>query len=285
MSGQLREVRAGQNAFQLQGQAATAQIRGKFGRQLARKAQGAGQVGVNILHQFAAVFGLVAHDVEGIVAVMGHCPGGLFQRVAGHGHAAAHGERDDARALGEKTLVIGLKAVFAFGVELHQPEGRAVVALAQHKGQARAVALLVDQAVKRTAAALQPLKVVGNHVARMPVHDGAHDRVATQVFIQIGGDNGNALPMHMAGRARHPLASGISEAADIHFRMQGVNQNFRALAQHFIRRGHVIGNAQQVVGNTQQGFRVALHGGHRGKQMQQAAPAFERHAAHIGAIA
>ena len=67
--------------------------------------------------------------------------------------------------------------------------------------------------------------------------------------------------------------------------MQGVDQNFRALAQHFVGRGHVVGNAQQIVGNPQQGFGIALHGSHGGEQMQQAAPALERHAAHFRAIA
>ena len=73
----------------------------------------------------------------------------------------------------------------------------------------------------------------------------------------------------MVGRARHPLAPAVAQTADIELGMHGVHKDFGALAQHFAGRGHTVGNGEQVAGNTQQHFRVALHGRHGRQQVQQ----------------
>ena len=67
--------------------------------------------------------------------------------------------------------------------------------------------------------------------------------------------------------------------------MHGMHKNFGALAQHFAGRGHTVGYGEQVAGDTQQHFRIALHGRHGRQQVQQAAPTAQWRAAHGGPVA
>ena len=119
----------------------------------------------------------------------------------------------------------------------------------------------------------------------MPFKNGPHDRVGEQAFLQHGGHDGDAPPLHVVGRAHDPFAPVVAQAADVEFRVQGMHEDFRALPQHVAGRGHVVGNGQKVVGHPQQRFRIALHGRDGGEQVHEAAPAFERHSPHFGLVA
>ena len=67
--------------------------------------------------------------------------------------------------------------------------------------------------------------------------------------------------------------------------MQGMDQDLGALAQNFSGGRHMVGHGEQVVGDTQQGLRLALHGGDGGEQLEQRAPAAQGHGPHIGLVA
>ncbi len=88
----------------------------------------------------------VLDDGERVVAHVGHAAGGLGQGVAADLQARPHGEGDDARAVGQKTVVVVAEVVLHARIEHDEAEGPGVVP-AQDEGQPGAVALLVGHAV------------------------------------------------------------------------------------------------------------------------------------------
>ncbi len=115
--------------------------------------------------------------------------------------------------------------------------------------------------------------------------DRAHDRVVADAFFQGGDHHGDAAAVTARGGLHHPLALGVAQTADIEVGMQGMDQDLGALAQHFSGGRHMVGHGEQVVGDTQQGLRLALHGGDGGEQLEQRAPAAQGHGPHIGLVA
>lgn len=88
MARQFREIHAGESFFEIIGHMAGAGRRRKFGPYLTRETCRFCEVFVEDFHEVAAVFGVGAHGIQGVVAVMGHGSGGLFQSIPGEGDAA-----------------------------------------------------------------------------------------------------------------------------------------------------------------------------------------------------